>query len=328
MQILVTGGTGFIGSHVVKQLVAQGHSVRCTVRRKSHTRRLRGLAYEKIVADVRERLPMLEAVNGCDAVIHCASLSNWKDLSSPELRSIILDGTQNLIDASIAQGARLVYVSSAAALGASRDPHQLRTANSEFNLNPKRYRYAALKAEADRLCLEAVQSRGANIVCVHPAETYGPGDTQMVTASTLRDFVSGPICLTTHGGMSVAHVEDVAAGIIAACERGRSGQKYILGGENSTLSQLATITQAYCGTQLREFCIPRSLVLLLAFVFRCTPFVRAQTLATQYRYAAHYWFYDTESTQTQLGVQFRSAEETLHDTLKWLQKQNHGIRKR
>lgn len=326
MHILVTGGTGFIGSQVVKQLVAHGHSVRCTVRRKSSTRRLRGLPYEKVVADVRERLPILEAVNGCDAIIHCASLSNWKDLNSPALRSIILEGTQNLIDAAIAQDARLVYVSSAAALGASQSPHQLRTGEDEFNLNRRHYRYAALKADADALCREAVRERGADIINVHPVETYGPGDTQFVTASTLRDFVSGPLCLTTRGGMSVAHVDDVAAGIVAACERGKAGANYILGGENCTLSQLAAITQAYCGTNFRELCIPRTLVLLLAWAFRCTPFTRAQTLATQYRYAAHYWFYDAAATTEQLGVSFRSAEDTLHATLKWLQKQPHGIR--
>jgi dihydroflavonol-4-reductase len=325
MHILVTGGNGFIGSHVVKQLLELGHSVRCSVRPKSNLRKLRGLPYEKVVADVRDRLAILEAVNGCDAVIHCASLSNWADLHSPELKSIILDGTRHVIDACVAQGARLIYVSSAAALGASKDPFHLRNPGSSFNLPPRRYRYAALKAEADLLCMEAVHSRGADITCVHPTETYGPGDTQYVTASTLRDFVSGRVCLTTVGGMSVAHVEDVATGIVAALLRGQPGRKYILGGENCTLSRLAHITQELCGTQLREVRIPRSLVLIGAAAMACTPFVKAQVMATKYRYAAHYWFFDTTATIDELGVEFRSATATLQSTIHWLKHRPDGI---
>ena len=326
MHILVTGGNGFIGSHVVKKLIEAGHTVRCTLREKSSTRRLRGLPYEKVIADVRNRMSILEAVNGCDAIIHCASLSNWKDLNSPQLKSIILEGTQNLIDAAIAQGARLVYVSSAAALGASSDPMQLRTASSEFNLSAKRYRYAALKAEADRMCMDAVADLGADIVCVHPTETYGPGDTQLVTASTLIEFAAGPVCLTTQGGTSVAHVEDVAAGIVAACEKGKTGTKYVLGGENCTFSRLAQITQSLSGTQYREVRVPRFLILLVAFVFRCTPFNKARTLATKYNYAAHYWFFDNQPTIEQLGVEFRSAESTLKSTIQWLKHRPNGIR--
>ncbi len=325
MQILVTGGNGFIGSHVVKQLVKQDHTVRCSLREKSNTLRLRGLPYEKVFADVRDRLSILEAVNGCDAIIHCASLSNWKDLNSPELESIIMEGTQNLIDAAVAQGARLVVVSSAAALGSSQDPMQLRTVQSEFNLNAKRYRYAACKAKADQLCMDAAKNQGADIITVHPTETYGPGDTQYVTASTLIEFAAGPVCLTTPGGTNVAHVDDVAAGIVAALEKGKTASKYILGGENCTFSQMAEITQSNCSTQYREIRIPRFLLQLVAFALQCTPFVKAKTLATKYHYAAHYWYFDNEATNKELEIEFRDAEATLKSTIQWLKQRPNGI---
>lgn len=326
MQILVTGGNGFIGSHVVKQLVASGHTVRCSLRPKSSILRLRGLPYEKVIADVRNRFSILEAVNGCDAVIHCASLSNWKDLNSPELESIILEGTQNVIDATIAQDARLVYVSSAAALGASDDPLQIRTAKSDFNLNPKLYRYAYLKSEAEKLCEAAIRQQNADIIRVHPAETYGPGDTHYVTASTLIEFANGPLCLTTEGGTSVAHVDDVAAGIVAACEKGVSGEKYMLGGENCTISKLAAITQELCGTRHREVKIPKWMLRFVAFCFRHSPFVKAQTLATKYLYATHFWYFDNRPTLEALGVEFRSAEATLKSTIQWLKQRPDAIR--
>lgn len=325
MHILVTGGNGFIGSQVVKQLVANGHNVRCSFRETSDRRRLKGLPYEVVIADVRNRLSILEAVNGCDAIIHCASLSNWKDLNSPTLSSIIIEGTRNLIDAAMAQGARMVYVSSAAALGASRDPLQLRTANSEFNLSRRAYKYAALKAEADRMCMEAVKMHGADIITVHPTETYGPGDDQHVTASTLIEFARGKACLTTKGGTSVVHVEDVAAGIVAACEKGKTGAKYVLGGENCTISRIAEITRSVCGLPFHEIRIPQWLLLLIAFGFQLSPFTKAKTLAIKYRYAAHYWYFDNTPTIEALGVKFRSPEETLRATINWLKTQPNGI---
>ena len=326
MHILVTGGNGFIGSHVVKRLIEHGHTVRCSLRSKSNLIKLRGLPYEKVIADVRDRFSILEAVNGCDAVIHCASLSNWKDLNSPELNSIILEGTQNVIDAAVAQGARLVYVSSAAALGASGDPLQIRTAQSEFNLNPRLYRYAYLKSEAEKLCMQAFKQQKADIICVHPTETYGPGDTHYVTASTLIEFANGPLCLTTDGGTSVAHVDDVATGIVAACEKGVAGSKYILGGENCTFSKMAAITQELCGTNHKEVRIPKWLLRFVAFCFRNSPFVKAQVLATKYQYATHFWYFDNTPTLEALGVEFRSPEATLKSTIQWLKHRPDAIR--
>ena len=319
MRVLVTGGNGFIGSTVVRKLHEKGETVRCALRKTSRLDRLQGLSYEKAVADIRDRESLRAAIRGCDAVIHCASLSNWKDLGSPELESIVVDGTRNLIELIKGTNIRMVYVSSAAALGAGRDASEIRNAESSFNLAPGQYRYAAYKSRAEQLCLDAVRHDGANIVIVNPVETYGPGDTAGVTASTLREFTSGPLCLVCKGGTAVAHVEDVACGTVAALEKGQSGKKYILGGDNVSICEMAAIAQRCAGTHYPTLTVPAFLIRGFVGLFNVIRIPALQPLLTKYRYATHYWYFDNTETLKELGVTFRSAEATIADTMQWLE---------
>ncbi|MCG8528736.1 MAG: NAD-dependent epimerase/dehydratase family protein [Opitutales bacterium] len=317
MRVLVTGASGFIGSHVVKKLLSVGYQVRLTHRKHSNLYRLDGLDVEKSIADVRDPESMERALSGCRAVIHCASLSNWKDLLSPALREIIVDGTRIIADYCQKNSIRMVYVSSAAALGASKFSPEIRHRESEFNLDPDQFTYAALKSEADNLCSTKTEE-GADIVMVHPVETYGPGDDQMVTASTLKDFLSLPICVTCDGGTSIAHVEDVANGIVAALERGKSGNKYILGSENLSILELAELTLKVADRKKPIVKIPRRLLnLLIDTMFRIPlPFFRENR--AKLRYATYYWYFETEPCLKELGVPFRSAEKIVEETVNWL----------
>ena len=317
MRVLVTGGNGFIGSTVVRILCGKGHTVRCTLRKTSNLTRLAGLFYEKAIADIRDIESLKNAVEGCDAIIHCASLSNWKDLGSPELESIVVGGTRNLINILSERPIPMVYLSSAAALGASATTHEIRNADSNFNLNPKKYRYAAYKAEAEKHCLKAVEA-GADIVIVNPVETYGPGDTEGVTASTLIEFTSGPLCLVCDGGTSVAHVVDVANGIVAALEKGKAGSKYILGGENITIAEIAKIAQECAGTKYPMLRVPAIILKSFVALFSVIRIPALQSALTKYRYATHYWYFDNSQTIRDLGVSFRSAKETIADTMAWI----------
>lgn len=318
MRVLVTGGNGFIGSTVVRMLHENGHTIRCTLRENSDTRRLEGVPFEKAIADIRDIESLRAAIADCDAVIHCASLSNWKDLGSPELESIIIGGTENLLEILKKEKIRMVYVSSAAALGAGKSPETIQTSKSLFNLDPEKYRYAACKNKAEKLCLEAVERYQLDIVIVNPVETYGPGDTALVTASTLLDFSKGPVCLTCKGGTSVAHVEDVAAGIIAALEKGRTGEKYLLGGDNVSIAEIAALTQQINGTHFPTIQIPSFLMRGFVALFHWIRIPALQPVITKYRYATHYWYIDNSQTLQELGVNFRSAKDTIADTLNWL----------
>jgi dihydroflavonol-4-reductase len=320
MKILLTGGHGFIGSNVVKQLLESGHEVRCLVRKSSDTSRLDGLVWEPFVGDVRAADLMTAAAQGCDAIIHLASPSSWNDIDSPYMKQIVEDGTRNVLEAAKAHGGLpVVYCSSVIAVNGTITP-EVQNEDSPFTLNDPSLVYAMSKNAAEKICEEYAGVVPVMTVC--PAEVYGPFDTGMVTAGNLIDFAKSNPVLVTRGGTSVAHVEDVARGVVAALERGKPGARYILGGENLSVEELAQLVLDIVGKKSKVLALP-------------TPFIELFTkVAVKIRmplpynplvvpYATKYWFVDNNRAKSELGVEFRSARETLEPTIAWLKEAGH-----
>ena len=317
MRVFVTGGNGFIGSVVVRLLAGRGWRVRCLLRPTADTRRLAGLDFERVEGDIRRPQEWTEAVAGCDAAIHLASISNWSQMSSGEMESVIVGGTRNLLSAAAEAGcSKVVHVSSSLAVCGSVKPRIFDETTVNV-LNLRKLRYARAKTLAEDLCRQAVQ-RGLHVVIVNPCEVYGPNDTTLVTARNLIDFAKSSPVLVCAGGTSVAHVDDVADGILAALERGRAGERYILGGENLTVRQIAELTQELLGRKKRILQLPNWLVRGLAWAGRKLrlplPF-DAEVIP----YATRYWLMDSSKARRELGVSFRNARDTLRPTLQWLQ---------
>jgi dihydroflavonol-4-reductase len=322
MRVFVTGGNGFIGSVVVRQLAAAGHRLVCLLRPGSNTDRLAGADHERADGDVRDPESLRAAMAGCSAVIHLASLSSWDLIDSPEMKDVVLGGTRNVLDAARALGnPRVVFVSSATAVGATPRP-ELLDETAPYNLNRTRgLTYSHYKHQAEEMCREAV-ARGQDVVMVNPAEVYGPNDTAFVTAGNLVDFAKSNPVLVCRGGTSVAFVDDVALGIVRAMERGRPGERYILGGPNVTLEELARETLAILARKARVWVLPN---LLIRAVTRVATGLRIK-LPYNPRvipYATRYWFVDSSKAQRELGVSFRSARATLEPTLAWLREAGH-----
>lgn len=320
MKVLVTGGNGFIGSRVVATLTSRGHVVRCLLRKSSRTDRIKGLQWEQSIGDVRDLSSLMKALQGCDAVIHAASLSSWADLNSPDLDSVVLGGTSNVLEAIRCQSVfpLLVYVGSGAALGGSLAPDQILDESAPFHLDPTLFRYAALKRQASELCVQAWSSDGVPAIIVHPAETYGPGDDGNVTASTLIDFAKGPFTFVCNGGTSIAHVDDVAEGIVLALEKGTPGMSYFLGGENLSIFDMAKTAHRVLGRHRPILTIPNPVFRSLLRIMKHLPGNWASENHTKYRYANHFWYYSNKRACDWLGAGFRSAEDTFRDTYAWL----------
>lgn len=320
MKIFVTGGNGFIGSNVVRQLREAGHEVRCLVRETSDVSRIEGLGWERFLGDVRDPESMRRGVEGCEALIHLASPSSWDDIASPHMKAIVEDGTRNVLVAAREAGARVVYCSSVIGINGSDDP-EIMDEEASFTLTDATMVYAQSKNRAERICDEAA-AEGCDVVTVNPAEVYGPHDTGFVTAGNLVDFAKSWPVLVTRGGTSVVHVDDVAAGIIAAMERGRAGERYILGGENLTIRELAELTLRIVGRKAPVVVVP-------------TPAIKALTsVATTLRlplpyhpnvipYATKYWYVDNTKARSELGLDFRTPEDVLRPTLEWLREAGH-----
>jgi dihydroflavonol-4-reductase len=315
-KILVTGGSGFIGSVVVRTLLREGAEVRCLLRPTSKLDRLAGLTYERADGDVRDPDSLKRALTGCQGVIHLAGVSSWEQIDSPLMGEVTEGGTRNLLQAAReARVEKFVFVSTAAAINASDEP-KVFDETAPFELAGTGLNYAIHKHAAEQMCL-AFFREGLPVVIVNPTEVYGPNDTELITAGNLVDFAKSSPVMVCSGGTSVAYVDDVALGTVRALERGRPGERYILGGENLKVKDLAAVTLELLGQKKRVMVLPNSVIrgvargaLGLGIPVPFNPRVIP--------YATRYWFVDSSKATRELGVTFRPARDALALTLAWL----------
>lgn len=315
-KVLVTGGSGFIGSVVVQTLLREGAQVRCLLRPTSKLERLRNLEFERAVGDVRDLASLQRALDGCEGVVHLAGLSSWDLIDSPAMKEVTELGTRNLLQAARDAGvAKFVFVSSATAINASDEPKAF-DETAPFELKNSGLNYAIHKHAAEQVCL-GFCAEGLPVVIVNPTEVYGPQDTELITAGNLVDFAKSSPVLVCSGGTSVAYVDDVALGTVRALERGRPGQRYILGGENLKIKDLAAVTLELLGQKKRIMVMPNTVLrgvakgaLGLGIPVPFNPRVIP--------YATRYWFVDSSKATRELGVSFRPARAALAPTLAWL----------
>ena len=316
MRVFVTGGHGFIGSSVVRQLLDQDYSVRCLVRPTSDTSRIDGLSWERFEGDVRDVECLKKGMQGCDGVLHLASPSSWDDINSPVMEEVVVKGTANVLEAAKQAGVkRIVFCSSIIAVNGSIQP-EIFDEKTAFQLTDERLVYAQCKHRAENLCLEA-SAAGQEVVIVNPAEVYGPKDEAMVTAGNLIDFAQSNPVLVCNGGTSVVFVDDVALGIIRALEKGRSGERYILGGDNLTVRELAELSLRLLEKKNSIITVPNPVLKAITSV-ATTLKIPLPYNPLVIPYATRYWFVDNRKAREELGVEFRSAADALVPTLDWL----------
>ncbi|MCX7745073.1 MAG: NAD-dependent epimerase/dehydratase family protein [Flavobacteriales bacterium] len=315
-KIFVTGGAGFIGSRVVKMLLEQGYEVRCLLRNTTNTRRIDGLNYEKFIGDITDPKSLEEGMKGCTGVIHLASLSNWKDIKSSKMPLVVIEGSKNVIEAAKKNGnLKMVYVSSSTAIDGTDD---LRILNEDSPLtlpNNNHYIYAHAKKQVEEYCKQEAQ-KGFPVVIVNPTEVYGPYDYDKITLGNLIDFATTKTVQLAEGGTSIVYVDDVANGIIAALEKGRPGERYILGGENMEFKDLAALTLEILGIKKPIKTISRKMLMTLAWISK-TFGINMGFEPAVIPYAVKYWFVDNSKAKKELGISFRSPREILEPTLQW-----------
>jgi dihydroflavonol-4-reductase len=314
LKTLVTGASGFIGSVVVRMLRASGGDVRCLVRHTSRIDRIADLGCELAVGDILDLASLRKAARDCDSVIHLAGIANWNLIHSPQMRDVVFGGTRNLLMVALeSRIERFVYVSSTVAVAGTRSP-VVHNEESPHRLRGSCYVYAEAKQEAEQLCRSYCDRM--SVVIVNPGEVYGPNDTELVTAGNLIDFAKSNPVLVCRGGTSVCHVDDVANGMLAALDRGRNGERYILAGENVTIRRLAELTNEILSLKKTILTFPTPIVQALAWAGR----VLHLPLPFNPRmipYATLYWFTDNSKAGRELGVQFRSATACLRPALEW-----------
>jgi len=316
MRVFVTGGNGFIGSVVVRELVKSGHEVVCLLRSTSRTDAIDSVPFRRAVGDVRDPASVRTAMSGCDSTIHLAAPGGWSDDDPTMLHDVIEGGTRNVLDAASGiPNHRVVVVSSTAAIAASDTSHVF-DETAEFMVRDPSLHYAHAKHRAELATREAFE-RGVPTIIVNPAEVYGPGNASLGTAENLIDFAKSMPVLACTGGTGIVHVDDVAAGIVAALTHGRPGERYILAGENLTIRQLAELVLDLIGRRAPIIMVPNGLA---RFISRVAVRLHLPAPFNPHvvAYATRYWFVDNAKARRELGVTFRGARETIESTLQWL----------
>ena len=238
LKAFVTGATGFLGSHVARSLADQGADLRLLVRPTSNLKNLQGLKAETATGDLRDAASLEKAMSGCDTVFHVAADYRLWVRDPGEMYRSNVEGTRALLDAARKNGVRrVVYTSSVATMGFTQNGHPA-DEDSPVALADMIGHYKRSKFMAEQIALEAGRS-GMHVVTVNPTTPIGEQDVKPTpTGRIVVDFLKRKFPAYVETGLNLVDATVCARGHIAALEKGKSGERYILGGENLTLKQI------------------------------------------------------------------------------------------
>ena len=318
MTVLVTGATGFVGSAVVRQLINADYTVRAMVRRASDRQNLDGLPVELIEGDLTDPKSLARAVDGCRGLFHVAAdYRLWVPDRAP-MFSANVEGTRNLMLAALAARVeRIVYTSSVATLGIVPGGIANETTPVRFEDMIGPYKQSKFLAESAVRALFEKHSLPA--VIVNPSTPIGPRDIKPTpTGKMVLDAAQGRIPAFVETGLNIAHVDDVARGHVAAFERGVPGDRYILGGENLTLSDILARIAHTCGRRAPTIRLPHGAVIPIAVaaewwcrIFGGEPFASSDSV----RLSRKQMFFSSDKAIAELDYASRPANEALYDAL-------------
>ena len=321
MKALVTGASGFVGSGVVRRLLAAGHGVRALVRPTSDLRNLAGLKVTPVEGDLRDPSSLERAASGCQAVFHVAAEYRLWHPKPREIYAANVDGTRNVLNAAAEAGVeRVVYTSSVATLGL--DPsgkpadEQIAVTLEDMVGDYKRSKFLA-EQEALQFARE-----GLDVVIVNPTAPVGARDLKPTpTGRTILDAAAGRMPAYVDTGLNLVHVDDVAAGHLLAFERGRAGERYILGQSNMTLKQILDQVALLSGRTPPRFELSPDWLLPLAYVAqgwaRVTGSGEPRITVAGLRMSKKRMFFSAAKAERELGFAPRPALEGLRDALSW-----------
>lgn len=317
MIALVTGASGFVGSQLAADLARRGHTVRVLCRSCGDAPALQDLPLQRCAGDILDPDAVAAAVDGCEAVFHVAGLASYWRSSRADVYHVNVDGTRCVLQGCRVAGVRRVVVtSSVAAVGVSRDATPL-DETASFDAFGAGFVYGDSKRLAEAEVRRAVDA-GLDAVIVNPAAVIGPGDANLVSGSLVVQYARHGYPFVTAGGMCMVDIASVVEGHIGAYERGRTGERYILGGENLTHREIATTIAELAGRTPPWLTIPGAALPAAAYLVEAAnralpgpPVISGE----QIRLSGLYAWYDSSKAVRELGfplLPFRPAAERAY----------------
>ena len=320
MKALLTGASGFVGGHVLQALLTSGAEVRCLVRDSSPRRNLDGRQVDVAVGDLRDAESLERAVAGCTAVFHCAADYRLFAAAPRELYDSNVEGTRNVMRAAFRAGVdTVVYTSSVGALGLHHDGSPA-DEDTPVSLEDMVGHYKRSKFLAERV-VEQWAAKGLPVVIVNPSAPVGDGDLKpTATGKMILDFLNRKVPAYVDTGLNLVDVRDVASGHLLAAEKGKVGEKYILGNRDMTLDEifqaLSEITGLPAPTIRLPHWVPLTFAALETSFARLTgrqPNVPVEAV----RLARHRMFFDPSKAVRDLGLPQTPVEEPLRRAVEW-----------
>lgn len=317
MTVLVTGATGLVGNNVTRLLLERGQSVRVLVRAASDPRPLEGLTIDIRHGDVCDAESVRAACSGVSAVIHAAAIVHigWTGLE--QQRRVNVGGTQHVAEAALAEGAKMVHVSSVDALGVGSRDQPADEDSPRVGKTPCSYVISKREAEA---ALQEVIQRGLQATFVNPGFMLGPWDWKPSSGRMLLQVATRFTPAAPTGGMSVCDIRDVAAGICAALETGQVGRNYILAGENVSYLEAWRLFAEVAGSSRPRFRMGPVVRWLggrsgdlLARIGGREPDVNSAAVAM----SSLFHYYSSRRAESELGYRNRPWKETVTDAWEW-----------
>lgn len=320
MNVLVTGASGFVGQALTKKLAELG-SVRVLLRHKPAPGQYDSTKVEVFIGDVTDPASMLRATNNVEVIYHLAGVVGYSLKDRKLMEQVNVGGTRHTLEAfKKSKCRRLIHMSSVAAVGASLDGAKPLDENSEYNLHPLNLGYFETKKAAENLVLTAVKNGDVDAVILNPSNIYGAGDAQKGSRSTQIKIAKGDFPYYTSGGVSIAHVNDITDALISATTRGRSGERYILSGENLQIFDLFCQIAECAGVPAPKWHLPNFIVKGLAetsawFERRGR---KGPVSSESARASILYHWFDCSKAQRELGYRPQPSRNAIQDSVHWM----------
>jgi dihydroflavonol-4-reductase len=320
MKALVTGATGFVGAAVARALLAAQWEVRVLARKGSDRRNLKGLPVEVEEGDLTDVSSLERAAAGCPALFHVAADYRLGARDPSQLYEANVEGTRNILNAARRAGVqRMVYTSSVATIGIPKDgtPGEEATPNSLENMigHYKRSKYLA-----EEVVREAARE-GMPVIIVSPSTPVGPGDVKPTpTGQLVLDAAGGRMPAYVDTGLNIVHVDDVAAGHLLAYERGKAGERYILGGQDMTLREILGLIASLVGRKPPRVRLPYGVVLPIAYLAEgyATLTGRSGRITLEgVRMSRKLMFFSSAKAARELGYRSRPPADAFADAIRW-----------
>lgn len=305
-RVFLTGATGFVGSHILRELLEAGYAVRALVRPDGHSERSRGMRLDEraeiVDGDLRNVGAFARSVDGCRYVVHCAALYTFAPRAKDEIAAVNVGGTASLmLAAELAGVERVVLTSSSATLGHAHGG------------------YHGSKLDQERA---AFASR-VPVIALLPTAPVGPGDWKPTpTGKLVLDFARGKIVAKApgSGGMNLVAVEDVARAHVAALDRGTVGERYVIGGENLRMDEIWQRLAEITGRRIPKWRAPYALALGAAYIddLRCRITGTEPDIPLEgVRLSRERMYADSSKAQGELGYEPSSVKTALERAVRW-----------